>query len=89
MYGKYRFLRPWVLGALVWFFVSYAVLSEYQKSRPPGPGYQRELWFLLSLLWLQFGFAGIFQAVKRGRAYQIIAFVLLAILPPLLLYLSL
>jgi len=67
-------------------FVSLTVLSEYQKIQVPGQGHLRELWFLLSLLWLQFGFAGIYQAVRRRRGFKILALFLITILPPLLLH---
>jgi len=87
MDGKYRFLIPWGLGAVCWLFVSLTVLSEYQKIQVPGQGHLRELWFLLSLLWLQFGFAGIYQAVRRRRGFKILALFLITILPPLLLHL--
>ncbi len=86
MDGKYRFLIPWFLGAVFWVFVSLTVLLEYQKTQPPGQGHLRELWFLLSLLWLEFGFAGIYQAVRKKRGYKILALVLTTILPPLLLH---
>ncbi len=87
MYGKYRFLTPWILGALVWLFVGLTILLEYRKTQPAGQGYLTELWFLVSLLWLQFGFAGIFQAVRGGRGFKILAHFLVALTPPLLLYL--
>ncbi len=86
MAGKFRFLIPWILGAVFWLYISFVTLLEYQRIRVPGQDYLTELWLLLSLLWLQFGFAGIFQAVRGRRGFKILAFFLISILPPLLLY---
>ena len=86
MVEKYRFLIPWLLGALCWLCISLVALQEYQRIRAPDQDHARELWLLLSLLWSQFGFAGIYQAVRGGRGYKIFAFFLVTILPPLLLY---
>ena len=54
-----RYLRPWILGAVVWGTISLTILLEYRKQ--PDPRYLHELWFLVSLLWLEFGFAGMFH----------------------------
>ncbi len=75
----------WLVGALVWGAVSVVVLSEYR-----GLGGQlrelNELWFLMSLLWAQFGFAAIFADWRRHRGRNFRALLLRTLLPPLILH---
>jgi hypothetical protein len=79
------FLYPWAVGAAIWLVVSFEVLSAYVEQTDSA--HLREIWFLLSLLWAQFGFAGVFQCLahRRGRGLGILLLVILA--PPLALYL--
>jgi hypothetical protein len=69
----------------VWGVVSLTVLLEYRKQ--PDPRYLHELWFLVSLLWLEFGFAGIFHCLRHGLRRRIGKLVLASLLPPLVLHL--
>jgi len=50
------------------------------------PAYLNELWFVLSLLWWQFGFAGIFQCLRRNERDKLFPLLMVASLPPLLLH---
>ena len=80
-----RYLRPWILGAVVWGTLSLVVLLQYREQ--PDPRYLHELWFLVSLLWLEFGFAGIFHCLRHGLRRRIGKMVLVSLLPPLVLHL--
>ena len=79
-----RSLRPWMLGALVWAFLSAMVVLEYVDQDEPE--YLTQIWFILSLLWWQFCFAGIFSAVRRHQRRRLPGLLLLSLLPPLLLH---
>ena len=81
---KYRYLRPWIAGALVWGILSRVVLLEYQRQ--PNPRYLHEIWFLVTLLWLEFGFAGIFHCLRHGLRVRLGNMLLVSLLPPLILY---
>ena len=78
-----RFLRPWLAGALIWAGLSLIVVNEYRKTG------EREhlmvLCFLLSLLWMEFGVAGLFDALRKGRRQRLLPLLLVTLLPPLLL----
>jgi hypothetical protein len=78
------YLRPWILGGGAWFLVSLVVLLDYRRL--PDPSYLYELWLLLSLLWLEFPFAGLFSCLRRGRYERVPALVLIALAPPMLLH---
>jgi hypothetical protein len=78
------YLRPWILGGAVWFLVSVVVLLDY--LRLPDPSYLYELWLLLSVLWLEFPFAGLFSSLRQGRHERVPALVLVALAPPMLLH---
>ena len=80
-----RFLRPWVLGASAWLVLS--IIISLEHLRAPPPHYLLELGGLMSLLWMQFGFAGLFQAMKKGRKRYRLLFVMITILPPVILLL--
>ena len=82
---KTHFLRPWILGAFAWLVLSIIVSLEHLRTPPPH--YLLEFSGLMSLLWMQFGFAGLFQAVKRGRVGYKLPFILITVLPPAILYL--
>lgn len=82
-----RFLlnfRSWIIGALVWLMLSLVVSVEHIRSGQPS--FLHELGGLLSIVWLQFGFAGLFNTLRREQGRRAIGFVLIAIIPPLLLY---
>lgn len=38
------------------------------------------------MIWLQFGFAGLFNTLRNEQGRRAVAFVLIALVPPLLLY---
>ena len=80
-----RYLRPWILGALVWGTLSLIILLEYREQ--PDPRYLNELWFLVSLLWLEFGFAGLFHCLRHGLRARLGRMLLVSLLPPLVLHL--
>ena len=80
-----QFLRPWIRGALIWFVLSLTVVLEHLKTE--SPGHLFEFCLLLSLLWMEFGFAGIFHNLIRERGRRIAPLVLATLLPPLLLFL--
>ena len=75
----------WILGAFVWGVISLVTILEHFRY---GAGvYWQEFWFLCSLLWFQFGFAAVFNAMLKGRLHKINDRVLIAIGPPVVLYL--
>lgn len=78
------FRYPWLLGALIWGTLGLMVLWRYQAIG--GRARQiYELWWWLSLLWGQFGFAALFAEWRQGgRGFRFIA--ILTFLPPLVLY---
>ncbi len=84
MGGNQNSLGPWIVGALAWGAISLIVLDEYLES---GAIEQlNQIGFLMSLLWLQFGFAGVFQSIRNRGAKGLPALLLVIVLPPLLLH---
>jgi 4-amino-4-deoxy-L-arabinose transferase-like glycosyltransferase len=83
--GDWRRLRPWILGAIGWGCVSLIVMLDYIGRDEPQ--YVTELWFILSLLWWEFGFAGIFSAIRHEERHRVLGLVLVSLLPPAALYL--
>ena len=83
--GEGRFLRPWAIGGSIWLVLSLLLLSEYK--RVSGGQHVIEIWFLLSLLWAEFGFAGVYHCLRRRRGRGLGALVLVLLIPPLLLFL--
>jgi hypothetical protein len=79
-----RNLRAWFVGASVWLVVSLVVLLEHLRSTRPD--YLLEISWLMSLLWLQFGFAGIFHALRKENGQNALAFLIISFLPPLILF---
>ena len=79
-----HFLLPWILGALIWCTLSYVVLDEYKRTGDPL--YLEEIFYLLSLLWVQFGFAAIFNTVRSRRYARLNAYIAVTVLPPLAVY---
>ena len=72
--------RPWILGGLAWAVISYVVTGEYLAQT--GGEYLRELCMLLSLVWWQFAFAGVFQALRHGEHWKLPGLTAMAFLPP-------
>lgn len=83
MGGSWRFLRPWILGMLAWLGVSLVVMTEYLGKQDPR--YLTEIWFLLSLLWMEFGLAGLFYVSRKRKWRNIALMILVTLLPPLAL----
>ena len=76
----------WVAGVLAWGGLSLVVLLQYRKLG----GQARELnelWFLMSLLWAQFGLAAIYADWRHQGGRNLGPLVLRLILPPLVLHL--
>jgi len=81
----FKFLRPWMRGALIWFALSLIVVLEHLKTE--SPDHLFEFCLLLSLLWMEFGFAGIFHNLIKEQGRRIAPLLLTTVLPPLLLFL--
>lgn len=78
-------IRPWVISAVIWEFLSLVIVAEYLKLGTTK--HLDQFWLLLSLLWLMFGFAAIFNALMQTRVRDLLPLILVAVVPPLLLYL--
>ena len=78
-------LRPWVFGAIAWMCISLVIIIEYLRMGESK--YLNQFWFLLSLLWLEFGFAGLFYLLVKRRGQQLTVFIMVTLIPPLVLYL--
>ena len=76
---------PWIIGAVTWGLASAILLGHH--LRQGSPTHWVELWFLFSLLWFQFGFAGLFSDLIKRRYGRIRERILVALAPPVLLYL--
>lgn len=76
--------RPWFVGAVVWLVLSLVVSVEHIRSGQPSFLY--ELGGLMSIVWLQFAFAGLFNTLRREQGRRVVAFLLIGIIPPSLLY---
>ena len=76
----WRRFRPWALGGLAWAIASYLVVREYLEQTEGE--YLKELCILLSLLWWQFVFAGLFQALRHREAWKLPGLTVAAVLPP-------
>ncbi len=84
MGGHKYSLRPWIIGALAWECLSLAVIGAYLGQ---GDTEQlNQIWFLMTLLWLEFGFAGTFHALKRRGPRALPHLLPVILLPPLLLH---
>ena len=78
-------IRPWIIAAVIWELLSLVIVAEYLKLGTTK--HLDQFWLLLSLLWLMFGFAAIFNALMRTRVRDLFPLLLVAFVPPLLLYL--
>ena len=79
-----RFLRPWIIGALVWLVLGLVVSLEHLRSTQPH--YLFELSGLMTILWLEFCFAGLFHTLRKEKGRKAIPLLLIALLPPLVLF---
>ena len=77
-------LRPWLIGASVWLMVSVLVSLEHLRSAQPDHLF--ELSGLMCLLWLEFGFAGMFHTLRNEKGRHAMRFLLISFLPPLVLF---
>jgi ABC-type multidrug transport system permease subunit len=75
-------LKPWLIAAVVWIAVSLLIIVEYLKAGDTK--YLWQLWFLLSLLWSEFGFAAIFNSLIKRKRYQLFPLLLVTVVPPLI-----
>jgi hypothetical protein len=75
----------WIAAAFVWGGVSLLILIEYRLLGGE-PRQLRELWFLMSLLWAQLGFAALFADWRRNRGRRFRTLLLRTLLPPLVLH---
>lgn len=74
----------WWIMAAIWGGLSLVLLSHYAHySRLVNPTF---VWYLCSLFWLLFGFAGVFSVITQGKKRVIMDRVFMALLPPLLLH---
>ncbi len=78
-------LRPWIIGAIAWMCIALVVIIEYLRMGESQ--HLNQFWFLLSLLWLEFGFAGLFYLLVKRKGEQLAVFVMVILTPPLVLYL--
>lgn len=78
-----RSLYPWLFGALLWLMLALVVSQEY--LRVSEAEHLLEISGLLGLLWMQFGFAGLFHTLRKERGRRAILFLLITLVPPLLL----
>ncbi|MBF0446663.1 MAG: hypothetical protein HQL67_00535 [Magnetococcales bacterium] len=74
----------WYLGAFVWGGMSLVLLDAH--FRVSGGSQWEEMWFLCSLFWFQFGFGRVFVSLMKRRFFQIKDQLLMALIPPVLLY---
>ncbi len=68
----------------MWLMIGLVVMLEYLKTQEPN--YLFELGGLLSLLWIEFGFAGIFHAIRKDRGRNVVSLLFFTILPPMALF---
>ena len=79
-----RYLRPWLVGATVWLMVSLVVSLVHLRSAQPD--YLFELGGLMCLLWLQFGFAGMFHTLRKEKGRNAMRLLAISLLPPSVLF---
>jgi hypothetical protein len=82
--SRHYFILSWLVGTGAWGILSYILLAEYKRIGESI--YLTDLFFLLSILWVQFGFAGIFNAIYTRRYGRVKAFVAITLVPPLTVY---
>ena len=79
-----RYVRPWLVGASVWLMVSLVVSLAHLRAAQPA--YLFELSGLMCLLWLQFGFAGMFYTFRKEKGRNAMRLLFISLLPPLVLF---
>ena len=84
MRDNLRFLRPWIIGAVVWSGIVLAVISALIAQG--NTEHFHPVYYLFTVLWLQFGFAGTFQLLRNWRLRVLPYFLLVILLPPFILY---
>lgn len=77
--------RGWVVAAVVWLSLAYLLLQELHDLE--GERLLLDAWRLTSLLWAQFGLAGVLAAGFKGHHHRIPLQLIVTLFPPLLLYL--
>jgi hypothetical protein len=69
---------------MVWFAVSLTMVLELLKTG--SFDHLFEFCLVLSLLWVEFGFAGMFHTLLKEQGRRIVPLLLITTLPPLLLF---
>ncbi len=77
-------LKPWIIAAVIWIILSLIIIVEYLKGGETR--YLNPLWFLLSLLWAEFGVAALFNSLMKRKRHKIIPLLLVTFVPPLILF---
>ena len=70
------------MGGVVWLLASLAVVTEYVQTSEPK--YLVEILGLLSVLWFEFGFAGLFHSIRRNKGRNLALLLGVTVVPPLL-----
>ncbi len=73
-------LKPWLYAATVWGFLSLVIIREYLRGGETE--YLNQLWFLLSLLWIEFGAAALFNSLIHRRRHQLLPLLMVTLVPP-------
>ena len=79
-----HYLRPWIISAWIWGILCSVILEEYKRKGDPL--YLQDIFLMLTLLWAQFGFAGLFNALYSRRYNRLSGYAAITIVPPLILY---
>ena len=80
---NFRLLRPWLAGGLVWLLLSLTVSLEHLRSAQPNHLF--ELSGLMTILWLEFCFAGMFHALRKSQEHRVVLLLVVSALPPSIL----
>lgn len=74
----------WWVMALLWGTASYSILHHFiDRGREINPTF---IWYMCSLIWFMFGFAGIFSSLIKRTTHLIPNKLFIAVFPPLLLH---
>lgn len=68
----------------MWLMVSLVVSLVHLRSAQPY--YLFELSGLMCLLWLQFGFAGMFHTLRKEKGRNALRLLVISLLPPIILF---
>ena len=79
-----RMYRGWIVGAVVWLVL--AVVFFNNTIHLIHADHIKGMWYLISLIWGLFGFAGALSAAIRGGVSRVPGFLLITLIPPLVLH---